>query len=313
MLSPKARSMVLEHKELINKIISFEEEKQEYFTKNSWQMAWDYADIQTDPKILYKLFINGILTMPYGTSGKTKSYSLKDREYLKNAINELSQIVVVTEKERESPDDLFDIIIGYEDIKQIFRQSIKSNSPTHILLEGPPASAKSLFLMEIERLEGSIFCLGGTSTRAGIRDLIFELPLFLIIDEIDKINSSGDLSSLLSWMESGRITITKHDMHEEILGKGWVFAACNRSNKLPPELKDRFLHFILKEYSSEEYQEIVYKMLVKREQVNEELALYIAEKVCEWSNSVRDAIKIARLCSTKEEVIKVITTIRKYQ
>lgn len=313
MISPKARSLVLEHKELFAQLIVFEEEKQEYFTKNKWQMAWDYGDVQVDPRILYKLFVAGLLTMPYGTSGKNKSYALKDREYLKNAIQELDQIIVITEKEHESPDDLFDIIIGYEDIKQIFSQSIKSDSPIHILLEGPPASAKSLFLMEIERLEGSIFCLGGTSTRAGIRDLIFELPLFLIIDEIDKINHSDDLSALLSWMESGRITITKHNIHEEILGKGWVFAACNRSDRLPPELKDRFLHFKLKEYSPKEFQEIVYNILIKRENTSIENALYIAEKVCKWSNSVRDAVKIARLCSTKEEIDTVIDTIRKYK
>jgi hypothetical protein len=41
---------------------------------------------------------------------------------------------------------LFNPIIGFDDIKEIFQLSIKADKPVHILLVGPPASAKSLFM-----------------------------------------------------------------------------------------------------------------------------------------------------------------------
>ena len=42
--------------------------------------------------------------------------------------------------------DLFDDIIGYEDVKELFKMAIRAERPVHLLLCGPPASAKSLFM-----------------------------------------------------------------------------------------------------------------------------------------------------------------------
>ena len=52
---------------------------------------------------------------------------------------------------------LFESIIGYEDIKKIFKMSLISDKPVHILLVGPPASAKTLFMLEFLKLERSYF------------------------------------------------------------------------------------------------------------------------------------------------------------
>jgi Holliday junction DNA helicase RuvB len=38
---------------------------------------------------------------------------------------------------------LFDSVIGYDDVKRLFSMSIESDKPVHILLVGPPASAKT--------------------------------------------------------------------------------------------------------------------------------------------------------------------------
>jgi hypothetical protein len=44
---------------------------------------------------------------------------------------------------RKSQDDrLFGDIVGYEHIKRLFHKALESESMTHILLVGPPASAK---------------------------------------------------------------------------------------------------------------------------------------------------------------------------
>jgi Holliday junction DNA helicase RuvB len=69
---------------------------------------------------------------------------------------------------------LFEDIVGYNDIKQIFKMSLESDKPVHILLVGPPASAKTLFMLECMKLERSFFTLGSHSTKAGMIDYLFE-------------------------------------------------------------------------------------------------------------------------------------------
>ena len=41
---------------------------------------------------------------------------------------------------------LFDSIVGFDDVKELFDMSIRAAKPVHLLLVGPPASAKSLFM-----------------------------------------------------------------------------------------------------------------------------------------------------------------------
>ena len=81
---------------------------------------------------------------------------------------------------------LFSNIVGYEDIKKLFQLSLYSRErPVHILLVGPPASAKTLFMLECMKLERSYFTLGSHSTKSGMIEYLFEKrPRYLIIDEI---------------------------------------------------------------------------------------------------------------------------------
>ena len=303
------------HTELIERIVLFESDKSGEFNRLEIRMAWDYSDVRANPQTLYKLWINKFLEMPFGKSGSTNNYCLTDLDKTKEILAEYlkhQEVSTRTESEAETPTDLFDIITGYDDIKEIIILSLESNEPVHIMLIGPPASAKSLFLMELERLPDTRFALGGSSSRVGIRELLYETPKILIIDEIDKINDSKDLSSLLSWTEGGRVVTSIHNKYVDIKGKGWVFAAGNSDKRLPPEFKSRFLIFHLKEYSKKDYENIVYNLLVNREGVEPELAIYIAKKTSALSKDVRDAIKIARLSKSKEMVTKLLITMEKY-
>lgn len=217
-------------------------------------------------------------------------------------------------EEIELPDDLFSIIEGYEDIKDIFIKSLKAPLPVHILLVGKPGTAKTVFLIEIERL-GARFILGGTSTKVGIRDILLEeAPRILIIDEINEVNAGKELTALLSWMESQRVIVAKSGDCREKKGKGWVFGACNSLKNISDALLSRFLHFHFDEYSEEEYIKVCVAVLTKREGTEEELAGYIAVKLAlQGYRDVRDAIKVARLSSTKVEVDKIIETMVKYK
>jgi len=67
---------------------------------------------------------------------------------------------------------------------------LDSGSAIHILLVGPPASAKTMFLTSLMQLKNSYFSDGVNSTKAGIIDYVLEKrPRYLLIDEIDKMSS----------------------------------------------------------------------------------------------------------------------------
>ena len=71
--------------------------------------------------------------------------------------------------------------------------------------------------------------------------------------------------------------------------------------------------FKLKPYSKDEYVRVVTNVLVKRYGKDEELARYIAEKVSEYTTSVRKAIRYSRLCKDRECVDRVFNTVLKYR
>ena len=89
--------------------------------------------------------------------------------------------------------------------------ALESESTTHILLTGPPASAKTMFLMSLlQYLNKSYFVDGGNTTKAGIIDYLFEnQPRYLLIDEIDKLRPEHQ-TFLLNLMETGIISETKY-------------------------------------------------------------------------------------------------------
>ena len=105
----------------------------------------------------------------------------------------------------EDADNFFDYIIGYNDVKKFLRMSINTEEPVHILLIGPPASAKTMFIKSMMmKLNNSYFTDGGNTTKAGMLEYIFDnKPKYLLIDEIDKM-STKDQTFLLNLMETGR-------------------------------------------------------------------------------------------------------------
>jgi MoxR-like ATPase len=115
-------------------------------------------------------------------------------------------------KKRESKtEELFDDIIGYNNIKRLFRLAFDSDEETHILLSGPAASAKTMFLESLSKLKSSYFVDGASTTKSGLIDCLFlNNPKYLLIDEIDKM-SAKDQAMLLNLMETGIVSETKHN------------------------------------------------------------------------------------------------------
>lgn len=215
----------------------------------------------------------------------------------------------------ELPDDLFAPIVGYEDVKWLLQRGLLSPQPVHFLLVGPPASAKSLFLMELERLPGAYYSVGSSSSRAGLRQLLIDLePRILLIDEMDKVRTSKDYAVLLSLMETGVVTETLYKRHEKVQRGTRVYAAANSDENLPAELLSRFVRLHLKPYGEADFLQVAETVLVQRQNVEPEAARVIAKAV--WldlhSRDVRDAVKVARLARSMDEVTRILATLKNY-
>ena len=209
---------------------------------------------------------------------------------------------------------LFNNIIGYGDVKRLFNLSFDSDKPVHILLVGPPASAKTLFMLECINLERSFFTLGSHSTKTGMIDYLFEKrPRFLIVDEIEHMPMK-DQTALLSLMESGIIAETKHRKTRNTQLKTWVFATSNGTDKMLTPLLSRFMVLHFKQYKFENFHEITVHML-SNEGISRDISSEVAS--CVWtklkSKDIRDCMKIGRIARNKEEVNWIVQTILKYR
>src|SRR5262245_12551480 len=215
----------------------------------------------------------------------------------------------------QSGEDLFANIVGYEDIKKLFQLSLYSKErPVHILLVGPPASAKTLFMLECMKLERSYFTLGSHSTKSGMVEYLFEKrPRYLIIDEIEHMPLK-DQTALLSLMETGIIAETKFQKARNTQLKTWVFATSNATERMLTPLLSRFLVLYFKPYKYGNFKEVTIHLLCHGEGIAEDIAEEVADVV--WtklkSRDIRDCVKIANLAKTKEDVKWVVETMRNY-
>jgi len=233
---------------------------------------------------------------------------------IETAHEESHDILTDTPKSIKLPADLFDTIIGYEDVKDLYKQALKADKPFHILLVGPPASAKTVFLLEIERLPGSCYALGSSTSKSGLTEyLLNKEPRYLLIDEMDKM-STEDYGALLSLCETGDVIEIKYKREQRKKLNTWVFAAANAKSKIPKEVLSRFQTLIFPEYTREQFIEAAIGVLTKREKVSKSLAKYIAEQTFNKleSKDVRQAVRIARIAKSKKEVDETIKTFSHY-
>src|SRR4051794_33889951 len=147
---------------------------------------------------------------------------------------------------RERTLRLFSKIEGLDDIKEMMLRALESPERAHTLLTGPPACAKSLFMLEIEKFMSSkvYFAEGASTTKAGLQRFIAENPHkeIIIIDEIDKMPLK-DQEGLLTMMERGEFTTTKVRNTKTVKANVVIFATSNSTERLSKPLLSRFTVF----------------------------------------------------------------------
>lgn len=209
---------------------------------------------------------------------------------------------------------LFENIVGYDEIKKIFNYVLNSSLPVHVLLVGPPGSAKTLFLMECMKLPRSYFTLGSHSTKAGMLDYLFHnRPKNLIVDEIEYM-AVKDQAALLSLMETGILSETKFEKTRQSVMRTWVFASCNDEKKLLTPLLSRFFVLYFKKYDYKSFEKISNHILKRECNLEKDLSTLIANLV--WnklkSRDIRDCIKIGRIAKNEDDIISIIKILKQY-
>jgi MoxR-like ATPase len=217
----------------------------------------------------------------------------------------------------EYAEGIFDsTIVGMEDLKKIMIKCIRSKEPINVLLCGPPACAKTLFLLAIhKKVNNCYFVDGANSSGAGMIEYLFEYPetRILLIDELDKINKR-DQANLLNLLETGILSSTKIRKTAQQKMQIKVFATSNNATKISKPLRSRMLEFHLKAYSYGEFLDISKELLSERYNHRNGLSEAIAGSV--WnimrSKDIRDVLAIGKLASSVEDVQFIVQTMKKY-
>ncbi|MGA7693234.1 MAG: AAA family ATPase [Nitrososphaeraceae archaeon] len=212
----------------------------------------------------------------------------------------------------------FEDVIGYDDLKELLTKCLVSKENCNILLSGPPASSKTVFLLSIQKeVSNACFIDAANASGPGLVDYLFEHPetRVICVDELDKLKRS-DQTGLLNLLETGILSSTKVRKTRFIRMEGVkVFATSNGVNRLIGPLRSRFLEFELPEYTWENFLEITQKLLHKRHGLDEITSAKIAEVV--WSSmqtrDLRDALAIGKLTKSTEDVEFIAMTLQRYK
>jgi holliday junction DNA helicase RuvB len=190
--------------------------------------------------------------------------------------------------------------------------ALDSDSAIHILLVGPPASAKTMFLTSLmHHVKDTYFADGANSTKAGMIDYLFtNTPWYLLVDEIDKM-SPKDQTFLLNLMETGIVTETKYGKTRTMHVQTSVFATCNDARRISTPLQSRFFTVKLQAYTYEQFCEIT-KQVLSSHNVDGGLASVIAGAVWNNSRDIRDCVKIGKLARSEEDVDFLVNMFQGY-
>jgi MoxR-like ATPase len=180
-----------------------------------------------------------------------------------------------------------------------------------LLFIGPPASAKTLFLVGIiEYKKGSILRWqqhNKQNTRCPRR----EESKIICIDELDKMSRQFQ-EKLLNFMESGHVKVDQMRKDYDFQIKGAkIFATCNEIARVSRPVQSRFRCLHLPRYSEEQFLEVSVKVLSKLNIVS-----VIGKAVCDQGGDIRDVISIGKLVRKNdgpEEVEQILATMIKYR
>jgi len=184
----------------------------------------------------------------------------------------------------------FENIQGYNDLKDIVKRALNAEDNYNLLFIGPPASAKTLFLLGIIEYKKGVYFDGSNTTNRILDVLEEKRPKIICIDELDKMPRQFQ-EKLLNFMESGHIKVDQMRKKYDFKIQGAkVFGACNEISRLSRPLQSRFRRLHLPPYTKEQFLDVVAKVLPKLK-----IAHIIGKAVWEQRGDIRDVISIGKL------------------
>ena len=199
---PTIVSTLLENEEYIDIIKSFLDDD---IDVPPWKGGLDYTDVAASPQILSQMVQDEILEIARRNTSDPNAYQLCDEEEARQAITLVESEGTIgqdgDEQEKTEddgiPDDIFDIVIGHDPVKDLLMRGINTEEQVHFRLQGESSTAKSVFLTELERLPGAKYRSASGMTEAGLLDiLIQQQPKYLLFDEIDKADKESLTATL---------------------------------------------------------------------------------------------------------------------
>jgi len=262
-----------------------------------WSLGWEWHQVGV-PQATINKFITMDLVKRTFSSRSSKCHELTEKG---RSLIEQKEVKPDVPVHIDTPNTdfsaMFSDIVGYEDLKELLRECLRVDKPIHVLLVGPPALAKTMFLWDIERAwaEQSMWLVGSGTSRAGMWDAIAEKrPRIILIDELDKM-AVTDTAALLTLMEKGRLVRTKVNRNLDIEIDVWVIACANSTRNMSRELLSRFKVKEIYEYNATEFRMVVRNALVTHEGLSDNEAAEVASRLVGKSHDVRDAVRVARL------------------
>lgn len=283
-----------------------------------FKVKWRNTDTPFNPSRLYQLETRGFLIRVFD-SNSTTMYSIPNRGQLKRKLEEINNqynqgtrtvIHDFPSEEELKEREIFDDVVGYEDVKFIIRRAMSSNDIVNILLIGPPGSAKTVFLMCINKLDDSVYVSGKPTTGPGFMDKMFdETPRYIAIDEIDQMDT-GDQEILSEYTETGILVETKGNNKQRSMRTNTkTFAAANDERDILDNIANRFIDLHFDPYTYDEFIVVCEHIIPRNENQSKSEARKIAKAVWEFDGfgNVRKAIQAARLSKgDPEKVVGVL-------
>jgi MoxR-like ATPase len=255
-------------------------------------------EVQATNSDLVKLMRYGIVKVVF-KSNKRTVWTVIDPEKIK-------RLITLRNTKIRLPSDkpLFSSIIGYDIHKKLLLKCVNSEKPIHVLLLGKHSTAKTLFLLELTKIEGTEY-LTPYITYVGLFDVLETHPKLLLIDQLDNLKDNKVYRLLIDLCEYGYLTKITHNETVRDKTDVKVIATANTVKRIPDALLSRFLIVKFREYSDIEYINIA-NTLLKDYNIDSELKEYIIQKTLPYKD-IRNVFKLANICNSKEEVDQFIS------
>lgn len=148
---------------------------------------------------------------------------------------------------KEKSQKFFNLIEGYDKIKENFYRALLSDKQINILLIGSDSGIKTKFILALREQCHDVFYfeISASSSLFTLNEKLFNnrLAKLIIIKNLDKMKKN-DLNTLSSFFDNG-IIIFNHlkERTEFKMENIKVFATVEKINKLSPQLISRFQEY----------------------------------------------------------------------